>query len=116
MFEPSTRTPRKTHIIRIITIFLVAIVFDIVVHFFSSRKYYAMKTPGTTAMGFAPQLTVWYRSLSSWGPFPYTPGIDTWGNSCNSWLMGALITGLTVVIIVIISEIIIYMYQSYNEV
>jgi len=95
-------------------VFVIAVVLDTFIYFFSSRKYTALKS-GTDAMGIAPELMVFYRSLAKRGPFPYTQGSDTFYNSCNSWLLGALLLGFTCTIIVIIADLILQIIEWKND-
>jgi len=90
-------------------VFLVAIVVNSVVQFFSMRKFTAMKAGGD-ALGFAPHLAVYYRSLGKYGPFPSTPE-DSMYSSINSWLLSSLIAALLCVLIVLIADIFLYVAE-----
>jgi len=92
-------------------VFLTAIMLDGIIHYFSYNKYCGLKS-GTQNIGFLPELNVYYRSLSKYGPFQYTQGSETFYNSCNSWIIGMLITGLLCTIIVILSDIILYYIEN----
>ena len=87
-----------------LTVFIVGVFIDLIIHFLSSRKYYALKT-GTDTFGIAPELMVYYRSLSRKGPFPIGE-TESFTNNINSWLMGALIAGILCTLVVIISDIV----------
>lgn len=96
-----------------LTVFITAIIIDSIVHFFSNRKYTALKA-GTDALGFAPELNIYYRSLAKKGPFEYTSGIDTWYNTFNSYIIGALIAGISCTLIVVIADSILYGLEYKN--
>lgn len=95
-------------------VFIAAILIDLIVHFFSSRKYYAM-TNGTDAFGFVPSLMAYYRSLFKKGPFPIEGGPDSFYGSCNSWLLGAVIAGVLSVIILLIADLFLYAAEYKNN-
>ncbi len=83
-------------------VFISAIVLDLIIHFFSSRKYAALTAvPKTDAIGFAPELMFYYNSLRRKGPFH------------NSWLMGMLIAGTVAVFILLITDIILQLFSTY---
>jgi hypothetical protein len=88
-------------------IFVSAIIVDLVVHFFSSRKYSALKT-GSDAFGFAPELMIYYRSLCRKGPFSVDCGPESFYGSCNSWLLGAIIAGTIAVFILLVADLLLY--------
>lgn len=92
-------------------VFLLAMVVSSVVQFFSVRKFMALKAQ-SDAVGFAPTLALYYRSLGKLGPFPYTKGEDTMYNSLNSWLIGSLVAGTGCLLIVLIADIILYAVES----
>jgi len=103
MFE-STKLSPVYNGYQYLSIFISAIIIDIIIHFFSSRKYNALKT-GTNAFGFAPELMIYYRSLCRKGPFPIEGGTETFYGSCNSWLLGAIIAGLLAVFVLLIADL-----------
>jgi hypothetical protein len=91
-------------------IFIVAMVVDAVVHFFSSRKYYALKSnPQVDVFGFAPELMNYYFSLCSKGPF----SVDSsqFNKYCNSWILGMLIAGGMAVIMLALTDTILYIIE-----
>jgi len=94
-------------------IFIVAIVLDLIVHFFSSRKFNALKA-GTDAFGFAPELMIYYRSLCRKGPFP-VDSPESFYSSCNSWLLGAIIAGTAAVFMLLIADLILYGVEYKNN-
>jgi hypothetical protein len=96
-------------------IFLVAVVFDLIIHFFSSRKYNALKA-GTDAIGFVPELAVYYRSLCRRGPFPTDSGPESFYSGCNSWLMGAIIAGSVAIFILLFTDLILQAIDYRNTV
>ena len=94
-------------------VFLLAVILDIIVHFFSCRKYAALKA-GSDTIGFLPQLKLYYDVLAKRGPLEYTQGVDTMYNSINSWLLGALIAGITCTLIVILADLILQIIDYRN--
>ena len=95
-------------------IFIVAVVLDLIVHFFSLRKLNAIKS-GTYAFGGVPELMTYYRSLSKKGPFPIDSGTENFYSSCNSWLLGALIAGTIAIFMLLIVDLILYVAESRNN-
>jgi len=104
MFETTTLAPVYNGY-QYLFIFIVAIVLDMIVHFFSSRKYYAIKNQ-TDAIGFAPELMVYYRSLCRKGPLSLDGGPESFYAGCNSWLIAALIAGTTAVVTLLITDLV----------
>jgi hypothetical protein len=96
-------------------IFIIAIVLDMIVHFFSSRKYYALKS-GTDVTGFAPELMVYYRSLHRKGPLPVNDGPDSFYSTCNSWIISALITGSIAVLTLLLTDLILNAIDYRNSI
>ncbi len=97
-----------------IIVFFLGVIFDLIIHFFSSRKYNALKS-GKNAVGFAPELMIYYRSLSKKGPFPYTQGADSFYNTLNSYLLGILIAGFLSLIIIVLSDLILQFIEYRNR-
>lgn len=95
-------------------VFVSAIIVDMIIHFFSSRKYYALKT-GSDSFGFAPELMIYYRSLCRKGPFSTDYGPESFYSSCNSWLIAALIAGILAVFVLLIADLILYGIESRNN-
>lgn len=89
-----------------LAVFIVAALLDLIIHFFSSRKYSALKN-NSSALGFAPELNVYYRSLAKKGPFTYTSD-DSISNTFNSYLVGAIIAGVLCTIVVVVADAILY--------
>lgn len=92
-------------------IVIVAIVLDAIIHFFTIRKYNALKTK-TDCFGFLPALGVYYNSLATKGPLSAeAPGFNA---TCNTWLMGALFAGIVAFITLLITDITMYIidYQK----
>ncbi len=83
--------------------FISAIIVDLVIHFFSSRKY-----ASSDAFGFAPELMIYYRSLCRKGPFSVDGGVESFYGSCNSWLLGAIIAGTLAVFILLLADLFLY--------
>lgn len=95
-------------------IFITAICLDLVVHFFSSRRYYGLKT---NEFGFAPELMIYYRSLCRKGPFSIDGiGIESFYGSCNSWLLGAIIAGSVGVILLLITDLMLQAFEYKNKI
>lgn len=113
MFE-TTRLNPVYNGYQYLIICIVAIVVDIIVHFFSTRKYYALKS-GTDAFGFAPSLAFYYRSLCRKGPFPIDGDPESFYSYCNSWLVGAVITGSAAVILLLITDLILQAIEYRNS-
>jgi hypothetical protein len=86
-------------------IFIIAIIIDAIVHFFSSRKYNAVVNKIPNTFGFAPELMLYYRSLCRKGPFSIEGGPDTFYSGCNSWLLGALIAGTIAVFMLLVTDL-----------
>jgi hypothetical protein len=85
-------------------IFISAVLVDLIIHC-------ALKT-GTDAFGFAPGLMFYYRSLSKKGPFSIDGGSESFYSSCNSWLMGAFIAGISAVILLLITDLFLYGFEA----
>jgi hypothetical protein len=111
MFETTKLSPVYNGY-QYLSIFIVAMIIDLIVHFFSSRKLTALKS-GTDAFGFAPELMVYYRSLCRKGPMPIDGGPDSFYASCNSWLMGVLIAGILAVFLLLIADLFLQGVESY---
>lgn len=97
-------------------IFIVAIALDIIVRFFSLRKYNAMHT-GQNVFGFLPGLASYYKTLYRLGPLSINGGPDSMYSKINSWLMGALIAGITAVFMLLVTDIILQLaeYKQKNN-
>jgi len=85
-----------------IFIFVAAVILDAFIHFFSSRRYYGLKTD---AFGFAPELMIYYRSLRSKGPFPIDGVPENFYGTCNSWLLGGFIAGVLSVFVLLVADL-----------
>lgn len=99
---------------------LVAVFIDIVLHFFSTRKYNALRasTSGSVGaenvFGFAPELGLYYKSLCRKGPLTIdTPG--TFYANCNSYLVGALIAFASAVCLLLITDLILQAIDYRNS-
>lgn len=95
-------------LIKYVYTFLVAAIIDIVVHFFSERKFISLTKTNIPTYGFFPELNVYYKSLGKYGPFPYVKDGDGILNPLNSWILGFLITGTFCLLVVIIVDLIMY--------
>lgn len=100
-----------------IHLFIISSIFSIIVHFFSNRRYNALKN-GTNTFGFLPELMVYYRSLCKKGPFSSDP--DSLFGILISTIVGALITGLVSVLLLLITDITLYIrkinqQQMFNQ-
>ncbi len=115
MFETNKLTPVYNGY-QFLFICIVAIVLDMIVHFFSSRKYYSVTKTHADVFGFAPELMIYYRSLSKKGPLPTDGGPDSFYASCNSWLIAALIAGTTSIIVLLLTDIILQIIDYRNTV
>lgn len=113
MFE-STKLSPVYNGYQYLSVFIVAMILDLIVHFFSSRKLAALKT-GTDAFGFAPELMIYYRSLCRKGPFPIDGGIDSFYSSCNSWLLGILIAGLLAVFVLLVADLFLHAIETKSQ-
>jgi hypothetical protein len=113
MFETTKLSPVYNGY-QYLIVFLVGIVLNLVIYFFSSRKYYALTTR-TDAIGFAPELMIYYRSLGKKGPFP-SSGSDSFYNTCNSLLMGSLIAGTMCIIVVLLTDLILQAIDYRNSI
>jgi len=100
------------NIYQYLCVFSIAFVLDLIIHFFSERKFISLTQTKVPTFGFFPELNVYYKSLSKYGPFEYTVGVNTTSNSLNSWLIGALITGTFCLLIVVLCDII-FLVQEY---
>lgn len=113
MFETTKLTPSYNGY-QYLFIFFVAIVLDIIIHFFSVRKFNALKN-GTDAFGFVPALAAYYKSLCRKGPFSIDGGSDSFYSTCNSWLMGALFAGSTAILLLLITDLLLQVAETkYN--
>jgi hypothetical protein len=110
MFETTILTPGYNGY-QYLFVFFVAILLDIIVHFFSLRKYSALKS-GTDAFGFAPELMIYYRSLCRKGPLSIDGGIESFYSSCNSWIIGALIAGIVSIIVLFIADLFLHVAET----
>lgn len=81
-------------------VFVVGFFGDAIIHFFSSRKFWALRE-GRDAFGIAPSLMYYYNSLKN------TPPFVTW-ETFNSWFWGAVFGGLACLIAVVLADIIVY--------
>ena len=89
MFEQTKLEPCY-NLYQYLIVFLVAIIFDLFIHFFSSRSYAAVKSG--TQSGYVPaHLMAYYNYLDKY---------------FNSWLLGCLITGVSVLLIVIVTDLV----------
>lgn len=113
MFETTVPSPVYNGY-QYLVICIVAIVFDMIIHFFSTRKYNALKN-GTDAFGFAPFLAPYYRSLCRKGPFPIDGDPESFYSYCNSWLVGAVIAGAVAVVLLLITDLILQAVEYRNS-
>jgi len=97
-----------------LTVFIVACILDLFIHFFAERKFISLTQTKEPVYGFFPELNYYYKSLSKYGPFEYTPGHNTTYNSINSWLLGSLITGTICLLTVVLCDIIFFAYDCYK--
>ena len=95
-------------------VFICAMIVDLIIHFFSSRKFNALKSGGD-AIGFVPELAIYYRSLCRKGPFPIDGGSESFYASCNSWLLGMLIAGTLAVFILLIADLLLQATEYRNN-
>lgn len=90
---------------RYLTVVIVAIFLDTIFHFFSVRKFNAIRANnGKNVFGFIPQLGVYYSSLESRGPFEKASKYYC----SNGWLVGALNAGLLALIVISLADLILY--------
>jgi len=101
----NTKLEAKFNGFQYLIIFFVGIFVDLVVHFFSQRKY-----KNRNAIGFAPELMAYYYSLCRKGPFTADSG--TFYSYCNSWLLGALIGGIVAVVLLLLTDLILYIIET----
>ena len=97
-----------------LAIFIIAMIVDLIIHFFSARKLNALKNGGD-AFGFAPELAVYYRSLCRKGPFPIDGGPESFYAGCNSWLLGMLIAGTLAVFVLLIADLVLQAVEYKNN-
>jgi len=120
MFETTKLSPVYNGY-QYLVICIVAIIIDMIVHFFSTRKYYALKlaasqgSSGTDTFGFAPALAPYYRSLCRKGPFPIDGDPESFYSYCNSWLIGAVIAGCVAVVLLLITDLILQAVEYKNS-
>jgi hypothetical protein len=95
-------------------IFFSAIIMDLIIHFFSSRKYNAL-TNKTDALGFAPELMIYYRSLARKGPLSIDGDINCFNASVNSWVLGVLIAGMLGVVALLLADAFLYAAEKKNN-
>lgn len=115
LFTENSKLEPNFNLYQYPAIFFAAVIIDIFIHFFSQRKFKALKG-GYESFGFAPEIYYYYNSLCKKGPLTYTPNQDTFFNNCNSWLSGAFIAGTIAVFTLLLSEIILYLINNkYNE-
>jgi predicted outer membrane lipoprotein len=95
-------------------IFISAMLLDLIIHFFSARKYHAMYNK-TDAFGFAPELWIYYRSLAKKGPLSIEGGLDSFNASVNSWLLGALIAGTLGVLTLLLADVFLQVSEMRNN-
>ena len=75
------------------------------VHFFSSRKYYALKAGRSDEVyGFAPTLMPYYHSLRNVWPLKNTGSVSI--ETFNVWFWGGIIGGIICVITLLGADII----------
>jgi len=111
MFETTKLSPVYNGY-QYLSIFIMAMIIDLIVHFFSSRKLTALKS-GTYAFGFAPELMSYYRSLCRKGPLPFDGQTESFYASCNSWLMGVLIAGTLAVVLLFTADLLLHGIEIY---
>ncbi len=111
MFETTKLSPVYNGY-QYLSVFIVAIIIDLIFHFFSSRKLAALKS-GTDVFGFAPELMVYYRSLCRKGPLPIDGGPESFYANCNSWLLGMLIAGTLAVVVLLIADLFLHGTEMY---
>ena len=87
-------------------VFLFGFFGSIIIHFFSSRKFYAQKS-GEDAIGFAPNLMFYYHNLKDLPP----SSLD-WPNT-KKWLGGAIIAGFLCCLAVLLADLAMYYVKHY---
>lgn len=94
--------------------FFVGVLGDMIVHFFSSRKYFALKAGrGDEVYGFAPSLMPYYHSLRNLYPFKNT-GYET-VETFNTWFWGGIFGGVACMIALLGADIILQIIDIVEE-
>ncbi len=102
-------------------VFLVAVILNTIIRFFSIRKYTDMVqqsssgSMGSTVYGFLPELGPYYLKISRYGPQNYIGLPDEFHKSINSWLISGVLLGTFVVLVVLIADITLHIISGYEE-
>jgi hypothetical protein len=100
-------------------IFLITVVLNTIVRFFSVRKYASIKLNSVDpsnqiAIGFLPELGPFYSKLGNYGPKNYIGLPDDVYKTINSWFVSCFSIGITVVLIVLIADLILHYFDKEN--
>lgn len=95
---------------------MIFVVINPVLYFFSSRKYHGLRmTPPVEAYGFASDLYPFYRSLGEYKLVSKYIGDYSTGTTYDKIITGGLVFGITALIILIITDIIMYTINNSKD-
>ncbi len=97
-------------------VFLIAVILNTIIRFFSVRKYMDLVQQGSTGVyGFLPELGPYYTKISRYGPQNYIGLPDEFHKTINSWFVSGLLIGTFTVLVLLVSDITLHIMSSYEE-
>lgn len=100
----------------LIVFLIIFVVINPIVYFFSSRKYHGIRmNPPVEVYGFASNLYPFYRSLGEYKLVSKYISDTPSGTTYDKVITGGLVFGIIVVVILIITDIILYLIDSKDK-
>lgn len=100
----------------LIVFLVIFIVINPIVYFFSSRKYHGLRTtPPVELYGFASDLYPFYRSLGEYRLISKYFGENVTGTTYDKIITGGLVFGLSALIILVITDLILYYLKNQEK-
>jgi hypothetical protein len=100
----------------LIILLIIFVVINPVIYFFSSRKYHGIRAnPPVDVYGFASDLYPFYRSLGEYKLVSKYISDSPTGTTYDKIITGGLVFGITVLIILIATDIILYTINNSKD-
>jgi hypothetical protein len=100
----------------LIIFMVIFIIINPILYFFSSRKYRSIRmTPPVDMYGFAPDLYPFYRSLGEYKFISKHISDSPTGTTYDKVITGGLVFGITALIILIVTDVILYIMNNSKE-
>lgn len=96
-----------------LSIFIAGFILDVILHFLSRRKFYALKAGQYDVFGVAPSLMYYYNGLKNHWPLKNTESY--WAETFNVWFWGGVYGGLACVFALLVADVILQVYDYVDE-